>query len=341
MKNIKIIILTLFWASISFAQDMHFTQIDQAGQFINPAMLGSFEGDHRAILNYKSQWASVINPYKTMAVQYDGRFSGKRWNSDILTFGLSYVSDEAGEVSIKSKQFNLGVGYIKTLNKQHSISAGFQLGWASKGIDQTSAQWDNQYDPSVQGGYNSALGSGEIMNYENNFSYLDMNFGLLWRYTPFRNLGLVTGLSIFHISPIELKYIDGNTNVMSRRWNAHMTLIRRINGSNVTILPSVLFMNQGATHETLLGFKIRYALDESSRHTGAVQDMYFEIGGQYRIGDAFIFTLGYAWRNFQFRAGYALNTSKLSLATKGNGGFEISLVYTTPFKRKYRGNTMY
>ncbi len=339
MKKI-LLIISILGASLTWAQDIHFAHIEQSPQFINPAMLGSFEGDHRAILNYKSQWASVTTPYKTMAVQYDGRYSGKRWNSDVLTFGLSFVSDEAGEVSISSKQFNLGVGYIKTLNKEHALSAGFQIGWAKKGLDQTSARWDNQYDPSAIGGYNPSYDSRETY-YGNSFSYLDMNFGILWTYTPFRNMGLKTGFSVYHISPVELQYIDGSQDIMDRRWNAHMTFFRRMKGSNVTIMPSILFMNQGSTRETVLGFGIRYALDENSRHTGAVQDMYFELGGQYRLGDAFIFSAGYAWRNFQFRASYVFNTSKLSLASEGNGGFELSLVYVTPFKRKYRGNSMF
>ena len=341
MKNRKLLIFTIFWATFAFAQDIHFTHVNQAGQFINPAMLGAFNGDHRAIFNYKSQWASVMNPYKTIAVQYDGRYSGKKWNSDALTFGFSVFSDKAGEVSMKTQNVNFGLGYIKTLNTKNSISAGLQLGWGSKGIDQNNAQWDNQYDPSASNGYNANLSTGESTFYGTDFSFLDMNFGLLWNYQPFRNMKIVTGASIFHIAPVTLKYEFGDTEVLDRRWNAHVMLIKKLEGSNITLMPSVLFMKQGILRETLVGFKARYAVNDDSRYSSSMQDMYFEAGGQYRIGDAFIMSVGYAWRNFQFRISYTFNTSALALATHGNAGGEISLVYTTPFKRKKKGNTMY
>ncbi len=340
MKKIQIILISIFWISFSWAQDIHFAQIDQTPQFINPALLGTFDGDHRAILNYKSQWASIVSPYKTMALQYDGKYVGKKMKSDILTFGLSFYNDKAGEFSMKTTQLNLGVGYIKKLNKQHSISTGLQGGWGKKGVDPIDAQWDNQYDPSIPGGYNPSLSSNELA-YGNSFSFLDLNMGVVWLYKPSKNLKIRSGVAIYHIAPVKLEYADGYTETMDRRWNAHFSIYKKRPNSNVTYIPSVLFMNQGRERETLLGFKVRYSLVDGSKYTGFIKDMYFELGGQYRIGDAFIFSAGYAWRNFQFRASYAINTSQLSVVTKGNGGFEISLIYITPFQKKTSGNTLF
>jgi type IX secretion system PorP/SprF family membrane protein len=339
MKNIYIILISLFWVNLSFAQDMHFAQIEQTPQFINPALLGAFDGDHRATLNYKSQWASIVSPYKTMALQYDGRYSGKQWNSDVLTFGLTLFKDEAGEMAMKTLQLNLGVGYIKTLNRKHSISTGLQVGWAKKGFEQSDARWDNQYDPSASGGYNPSFDSHEIY-YGNSFSFLDLNMGFAWTYTSSKYLKMRSGISIYHIAPVELKYTEDNVEIMDRRWNAHFSLYRKLKNTNLTLIPTFLFMNQGTIRETLLGLTARYNLVEGSKYTGFIKDMYFEIGGQYRIGDAFVFSAGYAWRNFKFVASYAINVSKLSVVTKGNGGFEVSLVYITPFERKNTGNTM-
>jgi len=339
MKKIQIILVSLFCVSSLWAQDIHFAQIEQSPQFINPALMGVFDGDHRGILNYKSQWASIVSPYTTMAFQYDGRYSGKQWKNDVLTFGLSLYQDKAGEMAMKTTQLNLGAGYIKTLNRKNAISTGLQVGWAKKGLDQSEARWDNQYDPSATGGYNPSYDPNETY-YGNSFSFLDLNLGVAWIYTSSKYLKMRTGVSIFHIAPIELKFTEGNVEIMDRRWNAHFTLYKKVKNTNLTVIPSALFMSQGTQRETILGLTARYSLVEASKYTGFIKDMYFEIGGQYRMGDAFIFSAGYSWRNYKFVASYAINTSKLSVVTKGNGGFEISFVYITPFEKKNKANTM-
>jgi type IX secretion system PorP/SprF family membrane protein len=339
----KRIILWIFVALTGFkamSQDIHFSQAEQSVQYINPALMGSFEGTHRGILTYRTQWSSVMSAYKTLSAQYDGRYSGRQWRDDAISFGLSFFSDEAGAVSIKSKQLNWGFGYIKTLGKANTLSAAIQMGWASRSIDQTAARWDNQYDPSQPDAYNPNFDSRERY-YGNSFSFLDLNMGLLWVYQNFRDFKIKSGFSIYHISPVDLQYYTESNEVLDRRWNAHLTLYKRMKGSNVTLMPNVLFMNQGAVRQTVLGLQIRYAMDESSRYTGTIQDMYLEFGGHYRFGDAFILSMAYSFKNFNARVSYDLNTSKLSLATKGAGGLEFSLTYTTPYTRKYRAYTRY
>lgn len=334
MRKIQIILLSLFWINHLGAQDIHFAQIEQTPQFINPALMGSFKGDHRAILNYKSQWASIVEPYRTMAFQYDGRYFGKKWNDDILTLGLSLYKDNAGDMAMKTMQINLGVGYIKTLDKKNKLSVGLQAGWANKGINPEQAHWDNQYDPSILGGYNPSLNSNEIY-YDNKFSFLDLNLGVAWVYSPSKYIKTISGLSIYHIAPIALKYTnEEDVEIMDRRLNLHFSMYKRFKNTNLTLIPSALLMKQGPEYEFIMGLMARYNLVEGSKYTGFIKDMYFEIGGQYRIGDAFVVSAGYSWQNYKFVASYAINLSKLSVITKGNGGLEISFVYITPFEKK-------
>ncbi|HRF76460.1 MAG TPA: type IX secretion system membrane protein PorP/SprF, partial [Chitinophagales bacterium] len=54
----------------------------------------------------------------------------------------------------------------------------------------------------------------------------------------------------------------------------------------------------------------------------------FFLGGAYRLDDAIIASVGMDFKNFRFGASYDINTSTLKEASSGNGGFELSLVYT-------------
>ncbi len=68
-------ITTIALVSISFisqAQDVHFTMYHVAPTVLNPAAAGVFDGTFRAAANYKTQWGSISNPYKTFSFTAEG-----------------------------------------------------------------------------------------------------------------------------------------------------------------------------------------------------------------------------------------------------------------------------
>ena len=66
------IVISLSTSNV-FAQDIHFSQFNQAPARLNPALTGQFVGGYRIAGIYRSQWASVTVPYSTIAFSGDAR----------------------------------------------------------------------------------------------------------------------------------------------------------------------------------------------------------------------------------------------------------------------------
>jgi hypothetical protein len=65
MKNgMRIGMLAFFFvfSYCSFAQDIHFSQFDQAMLWQNSAQVGAFNGQFRFAANQRNQWRSVTTP---------------------------------------------------------------------------------------------------------------------------------------------------------------------------------------------------------------------------------------------------------------------------------------
>src|SRR5439155_11227945 len=107
----------IFWVLIltsSPAQDIHFSQFTQSPLTVNPAQAGLFDGDLRAIVNYRNQW-SAVDGYRTMQAECDGNVLKNKWTRGFLGLGLNVLSDNAGAANLSSTQFNLSVSVAKHL----------------------------------------------------------------------------------------------------------------------------------------------------------------------------------------------------------------------------------
>src|SRR4249919_1666457 len=75
-------------------QDLHFSQFFEAPLLRNPSLAGIFEGDFRAQMVYRNQWASVTTPYQTASLNSEYKFPVGKGN-DFMTGGLQILWDRA------------------------------------------------------------------------------------------------------------------------------------------------------------------------------------------------------------------------------------------------------
>jgi len=129
MKKILSILLFIFSASLTQAQDPEFSQYYAAPLYLNPAFTGTTM-DHRFIANYRNQWPSVARGYTTTAFSYDYNLSNL--NSG---FGFLATQDQAGTAGMKSTQFNFLYSYKLHLSSKWVISSGLNFGYAVRSID--------------------------------------------------------------------------------------------------------------------------------------------------------------------------------------------------------------
>ena len=71
-----------------YGQDLHFSQYFNAPLLVNPANTGfNPDYDYRFGGNYRNQWATVGNPYKTMSIWGDVKVLGDRFENGWLGLG--------------------------------------------------------------------------------------------------------------------------------------------------------------------------------------------------------------------------------------------------------------
>jgi type IX secretion system PorP/SprF family membrane protein len=326
----KILLFTSIIATtvtISYAQDVHFSQIEYSPLFLNPALSGA-NSTINGVLNYRSQWNSVAIPYKTMAASIDGRFNdNKRKKKGIIAGGISFFNDQAGDLKITSNSVNVNLAYHLMLDESNKIGLGISTGFGQRSIDPNGGRWTSQYNGTV---YNSSLPSNEVLNIPS-FSFFDAGAGILYSHqrdkhasvkSNFSNINI--GLAAYHLNRPSNSFLNQTDDKLYVRWTAFVNSTISIPNSKGSILPGIYFQKQGPAMEILYGLYYKNQL--SSRNSGGIhQPTAFSIGLFNRFKDAMAIKFMYELGPYAAGFCYDLNISSLNEISKTRGGFEFFL----------------
>jgi type IX secretion system PorP/SprF family membrane protein len=332
-KNLALAAIGLMLGFSASSQDIHFSQIFENPLSLNPALSGAFAGNFYAEANYKNQWNSVAqngNGYTTMAATMEFHNMLKSWGSGYLSPGFTVFDDESGDAHISQLEaaFTLASGIY--LNDNNCLSAGLQAGWSQNSISLGGLQWDDQY---INGAYNPNAPTGETY-FGNSFNYADFSGGIAWHYGAGQTnmssndaLKASAGAAIYHINEPNMSYYGqsypGTSLYMKYTFYGDMEI--GVPNTNLQVLPAVVYMKQGPAWEIDAGAKLRYVINPESKYTGNHKGTALDLGVYYRVGDAAVALAGFEWGNYALGASYDFNTSALTTASHGAGGFEISL----------------
>ena len=293
---------------------------------VNPALTGLFNGDIRAHLNYKNQWKSIGSPYKTYALSYDMSVMKKKWDKSFLGVGFFAFSDKAGDTEFQTTQFNLSVSGVVAVDESNTFSAGLQGGFAQKSLNSSSLQWSNQFD---NGTFDASLASAETGAFSP-FTYGDFSAGVNWHYLMNEQMVTNAGVAIYHANKPKQEFLTLSSEQLYTKMVLHADAHIGFGNDNFSLLPSILYLDQGPASELNFGTMIRYRLKEESRYTGYIKETALSLGGYYRNGDSFIPSVLLEVANFAVGISYDINVSGLTTASNGRGGVEISLRYVNP-----------
>ena len=340
MKKIILLIISLIITGNVLAQDIHFSQFNNAPLSLNPALAGAFNADHRIIANYKSQWHNIGHAFVTYGLSYDMGILKGKLNGGTLGLGIQLFNDQAGINKMGFTEANVSIAYHLPVNRHNFLTAGIQGGWGQRRIDNSKMQWDSQYDPSAVDGYNSQLPSGEVATIKTK-NYGDISAGLLWSFNSQTSTlssndakKLTVGVALFHINRPKESFLDLSDKRLYMKLNVHVNSFIGFGNSSFAMLPSAEWSNQGPSNDIVLGTLLRYRLNDASHYTNFVSETALAIGAYYRVGDAVIVAAQFEWKNFLVGLSYDVNVSKLATASKGAGGMEMSLRYITPLFSK-------
>jgi len=324
------IVLFIVIFSVTKAQDIHFSQIHESPLFISPAYTGFFNGYFRAIANYRNQWSAMGNPFKTMALQVDGGFFKNKRRNAFLGGGLTVYNDVAGAANFSILSVGINVSGIVKLSKKSAFGIGIYGGPTTNNANYPKLLFSQQFngekfDPNLPTGENFAF---------RKFTYTDVGAGLAYEYSTKKiseERDYVTsfklGIGAYHINAPKASFTTQTDYRLPARFTFHALGMFDIKGTPVSIMPNILYQIQKPASELYLGTHAFYRFNNGTKITGEKKEIKAGLGVYYRNKDAFVAQLMFDMGSFAVNLSYDYNISKYRIATKGVGGYEISLRY--------------
>jgi type IX secretion system PorP/SprF family membrane protein len=321
MKKLKYIFFTAcnLWLAFSLhAQDLHFSQFFNSPLTTNPANTGFIpDADYRIGAHYRNQYSSILStPYKTMSIYGDAQVFRDRLENGWLGLGGVILRDVAGTGSLTSTKAYGSIAYHQMLGNSSLLTAGFNVGWVNKRIDQTKLKFPDQFDGKF---FNSNIPTG-VMLTNNNVSYFDLQAGMNYAYFPTENVYVNAGYSIHHVNrPLE-SFLDAGTDTtrVSMRHIGFLNAIVKLN-ENIIINPNAYYTTQAKASELVVGLNGSYNLSGDGEKQ--------LIGGlYYRLNDAIVPMIGFELKNVRFTFSYDATTSSLNNFNGYRGASEFHVM---------------
>ncbi len=323
-KLIGIWIIVLSYTNL-VAQDIHFSQFDLSPLNLNPGLTGQFDGDYRFVGNYRSQWASVTEPFKTMSIAADGKnILGKK----NYAAGIQINQDRAGDSRFSTFQVNLSGAYLKPISDDslHNLSIGVQAGLTNRSLDYDPLMFDVQYNGFS---YDPNLPNQETFQRESR-TYLNLHTGLGYHWKVAHRKTITAGIAAFNLTKPKQSFFNDDGIKLDRRIVLHANAEWKVH-DKINVLPSMLSMFQGTYQEVVFGGSGKYILTD---FMGIYRTVW--LGLFYRNRDAGFITAGMDYDAWKVGISYDINVSTLVPASNKRGGFEFAVIYIidkTPPKR--------
>jgi len=319
LRSVGASLVLLFLAGSIHAQDLHFSQFFNSPLSTNPANTGFLpDADYRLGANYRSQWANVPVPFRTMSIYGDAQAFRNRFDNGWVGLGGLILHDVAGTGNLSSNKVYASAAYHQMLGNTGLLSAGFNLGYVNKRIDVNKLTFDNQWNGRF---FDTFAPSGEDFA-ATSISYFDLQVGLNYAFFPTDNIYVHGGASVQHINrPRETFFASSPDyeNRIARRYIAFLDGMFKVS-DQVILTPGAYYTRQAKASEWMVGVHANYNL------TGDGSQQLIA-GLYYRYGNAVIPMVGYQWKQFRFMFSYDATTSDLRNYTNINGALEFALQY--------------
>jgi type IX secretion system PorP/SprF family membrane protein len=323
------------------AQDPIHSQNFATPTFVNPAFTGVFDGSYRIQGVYRNQWSSILGnrAFETMSFSLDHRRPIGR--NDSWGLGIQMQRDQAGQSNFTRQNVGLTGAYTKQLSggryssSDHYLVAGGGLGLGQNSVDWGALWFSNQYDPS-KNEVDPSRSSRESNQNNTTGMFMDIQAGLMYYAILEDDFNYHLGVAMHHINQPNVSFLSDGNQVLNQRITINAGAQIPFN-KNLSLLPVVLYTNQGLFNQLNGGAAIRFTSrdwDEAAVRFGTHMRMTDRLGNKL-AGESLIFFVYTELLNFNFGVSYDATVSSLSVANQGRGAFEASLGYIwKPLKRK-------
>jgi type IX secretion system PorP/SprF family membrane protein len=249
----------------------------------------------------------------------DGKL--KRIDDDnYLGIGGMVIAEKAMDGIFKSTYFNINTSYHLSLdNKGNGLAIG--LGYINNNtrIDFSQLSFDQQLS-SI--GFDRALPTGEP-TLSNATSFSSACAGIMFTHNV-ENTFFNIGAAGYRFVKSNRSILDDKTQYISPRYDIHGDFGTSLN-ENVNLNFSAVHMMQNGTSNTSIGTS--FGILHSSDNFNSDQLRMINLGMFYKLGNAIVPYVGYAFNNFQFGLSYDVNVSPSKSGSISSRSFEISFMY--------------
>lgn len=348
LGKISTFIIAGAFAVSSQAQDIHFSQYYASPLNMNPATVGVMPCKMRISGIYRNQWASVMGgkAYNTFSAAVDAKMPVG--NNDYVGMGLNIWADKAGASKFSNIQITVAGSFLKKIggrrSNEHFLVAGAQIGVSQRSLKTDDLTWGTQWDGDQ---YNGNLPTLEnIGNLRRTFA--DINAGILWfsALDKKANSNIYGGIAFSHLTRANISHVNQGQHFLYSKFTVHAGGEFRLGRSRMALVPNAAVFLQGKSTE--INFGTGFKFDFSKR---AQSNQAFQIGVWSRLvnapdtlngttnppeinsmrgisADAIIAVLRMRFGSHNFGLSYDINISRLRAASRGNGAFEVSYIYT-------------
>jgi len=118
MRKLFLAVLLLSVAFLGRAQDPNFSQFFVSPLTLNPALTGKFDGNYRLAMNFRNQWPSINNAFKTYTASFDaGILKNHIPDYDQFGLGLIALTDKSGNGVLQHNYVGVSTAYHKALDE--------------------------------------------------------------------------------------------------------------------------------------------------------------------------------------------------------------------------------
>lgn len=312
------LLLSIGFVQLVHGQDLHFSQFFNNPLTVNPANTGFIpDADYRLGASYRSQYSNILaDPYKTISVYGDAQVLRNQIENGWLGLGAFILSDVAGTGGLRSTKIYGSLAYHQMLGNSSLLSAGFNVGWANKRIDQSKLKFPDQFDGKFFDGNTPT----SVILTNNNISYFDLQAGLNYALFPNDNVYINMGYSIHHVNKPKESFFadDTQSGIIPMRHIGFVGAILKVN-DRVIINPNIYYTNQAKASEFMLGMNANYNLSGEGGNVQLLAGLY------YRGGDAVIPMVGFEIKQVRFTFSYDATTSALKNYNNLQGASELNI----------------
>ena len=320
LKRIFIYILfvvALFGQKQLHAQALNYSQYYNAPLLTNPANTGfNPDYDYRAGMNYRTQWASVGTPYKTMGVWADAKLFANRFENGWMGIGGSIIKDVAGAGQLTATGAAVSIAWHQMLGYNSLLSAGFSAGITTKRVDLSKLNFDNQWNGKF---FDITIPTFEPFAFSQ-VGYLDLSMGLNYAYFASENFYFNAGASIMHLNSPKESFFAASTSDARVPMRYNFFANASLKMDNLWIVnPNVYYSSVGNKSELVMGMN-------ANRNISGDGMQQMILGLYYRTGDAIIPMVGYQVNDLKITVNYDATISGLSNLNGARGAYELSII---------------